>query len=567
MTAENKSKCILKIVLTALISLAVAAGITVGVVFGVRAAWKSELISMRPFACSEQGITISLHDHGVRDGVKYSYKKRIIYSPSRQGLWCYAIDDSQCLFGYNDKLYRTTPDGDDYLFWDVFSADDEQAADSLAVTDYSTVEEVDELIFSDGQRAVDGVSMRGDSYIVALNEDYLIETGFNGIREDSDHSSDGFECTVTAPGGRVSAISLSYRSRWRQYNDKVRTSTHHIDIEVEAGADFSEVRLPDEIALEERLLQGDLVMEVVSSAGGQPEEAYVTPDGAVREFARPVSDREDADAVEVAVYARDGVLAVVETYGVEIYSLPSLTQLGSVEMRGPVADADIAEGRLAVFVCGKPFAGEYNINKHMPNMFWVYIFDLATMAETGRYDIGAAVEAAELGFELEGLRNHDGVEKEDYIFVYDGEDVYIDYRGDKLAFSTSSGTARPVGSLPESLRNKDGGDFGFVECDSDKQELNMPSELYFGSPSHTGYTFGGYGLALFSPTWNPAFALYNEVTGEYDYLFPQAENFFGYGEQFVCSLGGGKYLCYLNYGLFTIDMEKLQLRCDLPAEV
>lgn len=546
MTVNNNKKNIWKIVLVTLLSLAVAVCVIVGVIFGLRSAWKSKIINEVPLPSAENGITLKLHEYGTSDGKDYSRRRTIKYSPSKQGLWFDITDGSRHVFTYDDMAYWSYDSSTEY--WQIsecFPADSLQyKLSTITFTNIGLFSDLYDLVLENRAEVVESVWKWGNSYYAALDGDYLIDNNFNEIDRNpglgiSSHYYDDFKCTFTENDGVLQSICISYIRNWQETFDyfRIHHSEKHIELEVEQGADFSSVELPTTFVRSLSQRQGDLLKSCTTYEGEYIAPAYVTPDGAATVYAH--SDEEEWRK-ELSAYGSEGVLTAVNSRRIEIYALSDLEKLCSLEFYANIAGCDVAEGKLAVVVSGRPDTGAGELNGVMPKLSWAYVYDLETLAEIGRYDIGGAV-------------SQDSIDS----VVYDGECVYFVCGEEKNVLNLSTGQTGSTDSIPSSFKGTDGGGFTFVpHIPVGEEGYYYPTPVYFSSPDYTGFSFGGYDVVGLQRD-EYAFGLFDRQKGKYVYIFPRHSEF-GSGQPFVCSLGDGKYLCFTEYTLFALDFPLLQ---------
>lgn len=550
MATENKSKRTLKIVLITLLSLVLVTGVILAVVFGLRAAWRREVVENLEVPSAEQGITVNMHEYGFTNGAKSSYEYVLKYAPSREGLWLYASVNRGYIFVYDDIAYSGYVNQGTAYVSETFGIDSlDDRLSTFEVTEL--LGEFNDLIFNNRDEAVKKVRKRGNNYIATLDGDYLTDNHFNGTGIDpginDDISYGDFACEITAPEGSVQALKLSYNYVRTEY--WYSTGHYHkyygerrIDMEIEQSADFSDVVMPEAFLLAQSRKEGNLLKSFVSYSDKYADTAYITPDGAVTIY---TDEYEGAVEETVSVYAEEKLLTVTNDYRVELYALPSLKKLCTFEYYAEIAGSDVADGRLAVMVNGRPDTGEYEIDKTLPVLSYVYIYDLDTFGEAERYNISNSV-SEEVG----------GV-------VYDGEDVFfVDGEGKKM-LDSSAGAVKLTDSIPASSAGTDGGGYSFIKYTPEAGEGYIyPDIEYFFVDGYTGYSFGGYDLVKVQciyASWQKAdgFGLFDRAAEKFIYLFPKTETL-GYGQEFVCSVGDGKYVCFIERSLFTIDMNKIE---------
>lgn len=537
MNGTKKKKGI--IIAVVLLSAVLLAGIAVAVVFGLRAVWRREVVEDMSVPSASQSITIKINSYGVSAGEKYSGERVIKYDPVRQGLWLYVSYDNGCVFAFDDVGVRVYGDP---ASEDAFIETFECGADIFS--EYGGVwEDFEAFIFERRNEAVKGVWKRGDEYSVTLDGDFLIDNGFLNLSRETGieylHAKKrygSFECDMSAPEGELRSLHLRYNYAWSDYWFRRYSSKSNIEIEVAQGVDFSDAVLPQAFFLAQSQMQGDLLGSAVRYSDEYADTCYVSPDGAVSVYRREAEDTFNYKGVNV--YAEEGVLTVMSHYKIKVYSLSSLQKLSAFEFYSEVCGSDVADGRLAVLLSGVPQTGSSKINAIMPKLSYVYLYDLASLEETGRFDVSD---------ELYGEASR---------VVYDGEDVFFADEGGNKKLDTSTGRVTAVQEIPSSSAGTDGGGLSFVSrVPQGEEEFSYPVPRDFSKTDYTGYSFGGYDLvSLSSPD---AFGLYDRAQGRYDLLFPKAA-FFGSGEQFVCSLGKGKYLCFVGRVLFSLDLEKLE---------
>lgn len=552
MTVNNNKKNIWKIVLVTLLSLVVAVGVVLGVIFGLRAAWKSEIVNEMPIPSADNGITLKLHEYGISDGKNYSYEHVVRYNPSNQGLWFDITDGSSHVFAYGDMAYWSKDDDTEY--WEIneyFPVENLQShLDSIGFTNFRLFCDLYDLVLNNRSEVVDSVWKWGDNYYVTLDGDYLIDNNFNYMSKEpgigiSSNNYRNFKCTMTTNDGVLQSIRISYIRNWKTAQDycKIRHSENYIELEVEQGADFSSVALPTTFVRSLSQRQGNLLKSDTSYADEYADCAYVTPDGAVNIYSH---DADDSRNEYTAVYAQDGVMTVTMDYSVEVYSIPEFKKLRKLEFYAKVVGCDIADGKLVVVVSGSPDTGSGVLNEVMPKLSWVYVYDLKTFAEMGRFDISSVLPG--------GIDN--GLDRVMDAVVYDGEYVYVSFDGQIHKLDLSTGQISSADSMPTSLKGTDGGGFTFVPYTPEAGENYLyPHPIDFNFPEYAGFSFEGYDLVEFRNGTD--YGLFDREKGEFVYIFPCADTF-SFGYSFVCSLGGGKYLCQIGYCLFTIDFSKLQ---------
>ena len=140
--------------------------------------------------------------------------------------------------------------------------------------------------------------------------------------------------------------------------------------------------------------------------------------------------------------------------------------------------------------------------------------------------------------------------------VYKDGYVYVRFEGQIHKLDLSTGKISEEDSMPSSLKGTDGGGFTFVPYTPEAGESYLyPHSIDFNFPEYAGFSFEGYDLVEFRNGTD--YGLFDRAKGEFVYIFPCA-GMFSSGDNFICSLGGGKYLCLVRYCLFTIDFSKLQ---------
>lgn len=537
MNGTKKKKGI--IIAGVLLSAVLLAGIAVAVVFGLRAVWRREVVEDMSVPSASQSITIKINSYGVSAGEKYSGERVIKYDPVRQGLWLYVSYDNGCVFAFDDVGVRVYGDP---ASEDAFIETFECGADIFS--EYGGVwEDFESFIFERRDEAVDGVWKRGDEYSVTLDGDFLIDNGFLNLSRETGieylHAKKrygSFKCDMSAPEGELRSLHFRYSYSWSDCWFRSYSRKSNIEIEVAQGVDFSDAVLPPAFLLAQSQMQGDLLGSAVRYSDEYADTCYVSLDGAVSVYMREAEDIWSDKVVNV--YAEEGVLTVREKGKIEIYSLASLQKLGFFEFYAEACGSDVADGRLAVLISGVPQTGSSKINAIMPSLSYVFLYDLASLEEKGRFDV-----SDELYGEVSRV-------------VYDGEDVFFIDEGGNKKLDTSTGRVTAVQEIPSSSAGTDGGGLSFVSrVPQGEEEFSYPVPRDFSKTDYTGYSFGGYDLvSLGDPD---AFGLYDREQGRYVFLFPKAA-YFGSGEQFVCSLGKGKYLCFVGRVLFSLDLEKLE---------
>ena len=552
MTVNDNRKNILRIVLITLLSTVVAVGVVLGVIFGLRAAWKRDVTEELSLPAAENGITLKLHEYGVSDGANYSSERQIMYNPSNKGVWFDITNGSSHVFAYGDTAYWSHDSEIEY--WQIseyFPASDlEYHLNNITFTEFGLFTDLYDLVLNNLSSVVDGVWKWGDTYYVTLDGDYLIDNNFNGITREtwtgvSAHKYRDFKCTMTVKDGVLKALRISYKRDWKGTQDYfvVRHSENYIELELEQGADFSSFKFPTTFERGLSQLQGNLLKSDTSYADEYAECTYTTPDDAVNIY---VHDAGESRNEYASVYAQDGVMTVTTDYGVEIYSLPELKKLRSLEFYAKVAGCDIADGKLAVVVSGKPDTGCGTLNSVIPITSWAYVYDLETFAEICRYDISSVLPGG-IDFGLD--------EVTDAVVYKDGY-VYVRFEGQIHVLDLSDGQIGSADSMPSSLKGTDGGGYTFVPYTFDAGESYLyPYPIDFDFPDYGGFSIEGYEVVEFRDGID--YGLFDREKNEFVYIFPCA-GMFSSGDNFICSLGDGKYLCHVRYCLFTIDFSELQ---------
>lgn len=544
----RQSKIKTKTKLIIILSVIFGVCFVVGGIFALRGLWKHEILNEIAFPSTEQSVTLKLHQHGFSDGRKYSRERVIRYNPSQRGLWFHVTNGFRTVFAYDDMVCVIDDDsaeneasGEGVDFYEVFSIDELQSEmQSLSILDFSILDDLHYILLGKPGEALDGAWKWFDSYAVTLDGDYLAQNHFNGMKKSEYNEYYGFRCNITAHDGVFRSIRMAYSIHSWNYLDfyRVRHSSEiNIDLEIEEGADFSGITLPEAFLHSQSRLGGNLLKDATSYSDELAEVSFVTLDDAVHVY----THQHDYWDSEVSVYAHEELLALTAECCVELYDIRTLRKLYSFEFFTDISHIDIADGKLAVLVSGSTNTGSYELDYYISVVSWVYIYDLDTLAEVGRYDIGNAVSG------------------DISDFVYDGEDAYFVCNETKYVIDTSGGEVSTTDSIPDSLQGLEGGSLAFVQYTPDAA-IGYPykAPVNFVYHDYVGYSFGGYDIIeVLSQT--KALGLYDREDNEYDYLFPLNKKF-GYGQHFVCSLGNKKYLCFIGFSLFTIDMNKMHVR-------
>lgn len=537
---NDKTKKAKVIVFVAVLSFAVLVGVVLAIIFGLQAYWKSEVIKDIRIPTYDNGFTLTVRRNGISGSQKSSSEFTLKYNPERKGLWLHMSGNSEYIFAYDDTCYLVDKDFDPaYCVLEKFSAEELKFRlenNQLGFVDYYIWNDVCDMIFGNREEVVERVWKQGDEYLLTLDGEYLFAKGFDGLYldENAGLSIGDFDCRITASDKTLRSFALDFE--YSKYNSLFigmpRIDVERsIGIEINDNADFSDVELPDSFKLSQQQRKGELFKSLTEFSDEYAGIAYTTPDEALKIFARESADIWDD---EVALFAEEGILAVIRPFGFELFCFPEMNKLADFEYYADIAGIDIYEGKLAVLVSGSPSSGSGLIDAQVPDVSVVYLYDLSDFENTVRYVISDCTEG-----EISDM-------------AYDGKYVYFD-DGSVKKLDVYTGEITACDDMPPSSSAVVGD--GFVEYTPQAGEGYVyKTPVGFSFTNYTGYSFEGYDVVTLM--YPDAFGLYYRTDGRFDCIFPDAAPFGG-GEQFVYEFGDGEYICFLNNALFTVDMNGL----------
>ena len=501
-----------KIVLIVILSVVALAVVAVATALGLHSRWTREVIEDLRLPSQENSFTMTVTTDNVSDGRKINGESTLKYDESRRGLWLYMNSGSQFLFVYDDTGYYVYYESDSesqvYETTDLEHLKYKFEKRQLGLVDYIW-EEISTKILSKREEVIKGVWKIGGEYRATLDGEYLLDRKFNGLDKKYKNTSIGkVSCAMTAPEGVLQSLNLKYTySQEDLYKYGIRRviSKDNINLKIEQSVQFNDVVLPESFKLAQSQQNGKLLKSVTEYTDEYADVAYVTPDDAVTVYSYEKSDLW-GDYI-VAVYPDDGVLTMTRKYGVDLFGFPSMKKLATFEFYAEVARTDVAYGRLTVTVSGVPRSGSSDIDSVMPSVTKDYRFNLSDYAS-----VGNRIKSSRAGISVPPYSS-----------------------------GTGSNGIRFVEYTPR--------DDGYIYKEPDG----------FSFPKYSGYSFKGYDLCtVYHPS---AFGLYNVADGVFDYVVPDAASFGSGGRHFVCSLGDGKYTCFIGNTLFEIDTNKIQSHC------